>query len=126
MEYIQFFGFQTQEEFFEWMRKGQRREDFPGDPYGYYSSRGVWPKGGWPEFLGYGPRTKMSVEKAMDYIQVFDFQSPVKFREWLKIGPVRADFPRNPQTYYMHRGVWPGWPVFLGYKPRRVNILRKI
>lgn len=60
--------------------------------------------------------TKMSLKEAMAIVRPFKFSSLKDFYRWARSEEAPEKFPKDPYQYYRHRGLWPGWAVFLGQR----------
>ena len=111
-------GIETQKQFFQWSREGNRPNNFPSAPDKVYKDSG-WK--GYPDFLGSGwSRSKnwMTYEEAKALIQEKGIETYTQFRQWSEEGNRPDNFPSDPAKVYKDSG-WKGYRDFLGARPRR-------
>ena len=111
--FIQTQGVRTRREFYQWVRSGQRPENFPSTPSQAYKKDWI----SWGDFLGTGNIAAQKVEwmsfsQAKAFIQTQDIQSAAGFNAWKKKGLKPANFPSRPEKIYKEN--WTSWGDFLG------------
>ena len=116
-DYARSLGLESEKEWREWSKSGERPLDIPSNPYRVYKGE-VWLS--WSDFLGYRPGYVAGewrgFEEARDFARRLGLKSKDKWREWSKSGERPLDIPSEPHRVYKDEG-WNGWGDFLGYGP---------
>ena len=119
-DYVRGLGLKSKEEWWEWIKSGQRPSDIPSNPDRVYKGKG-WLS--WGDFLGYDEGHDAgadwrSFEEARDFVRSLKLKSKKEWHEWSKSDDKPPDIPANPQEVYKGKG-WKTWGDFLGSGRRR-------
>ena len=122
-DYVRTLGLNSDKEWWEWCKSGERPPDIPSDPYITYKTAG-WLS--WGDFLGYdeghvatkrklrnNPKRR-SFTEALGYARSLGLKSLMEWREFVKSGEKPSDIPSYPDRFYKGKG-WKSWGDFLGY-----------
>lgn len=82
---------------------------------------------GWPDFLGFTPRTWMPFDKAREFVRRLELKNQLEYRKWVAgrlrrygLPPRPKNIPANPDQIYSDQ--WSGFNDFLGTaKPRTLG-----
>lgn len=107
-------GIRTSQSFIAAAREGRLPPDIPRTPWRSYPN---WKS--WGEFLGTGSKAPGreeygSLSEAQEWARSAGVLTEQDWEQHVRAGAVPAHIPKAPQNYYKRRGVWPGWPAFLG------------
>lgn len=102
------------DEWFEWIKNGNRPDDIPTNPANTYGKTQEWTN--WGDWLGtFTMATKereyLSFEKARTFIRTLGLTSRAQWEMWKDSNTYRQDIPKAPGLTYVE---WTDWGDWLG------------
>ena len=119
--YARSLGLESEKEWRELSKSGQRPPDIPANPDRVYKGKG-WLS--WGDFLGfnegYAVGERRGFEEARDYARNLELKSVKEWREWRNTKERPQDIPASLDIVYDGKG-WKSMGDFLGYRPGYVE-----
>ncbi|MDC0153551.1 hypothetical protein OAJ02_02320 [Nitrosopumilus sp.] len=114
-DFVRKLGLQSQREWYEYAKSGDKPDDIPSTPQTVYKNKG-WKN--WGNFLGTGtvaPQLQQhsSFHKAREFVRTLCLQSVQEWYQYCKSGDKPDDIPRNVSFVYKNKG-WITWGDWLG------------
>jgi len=115
-EFIRKLGLKDKDAWDTYCKSGKKPVDIPTRVYLIYNGKG-W--NGIGDFLGTGrvankDREYRSIEEARKFAARLGLKNKDEWADYVKLGKLPNDIPRDPPYIYKKQGTWKGWGDFLG------------
>ena len=97
---------------YDQLKKKTYIPNVPRQPKEYFTNRNKWE--GWPKYLGYEEKKFYEFKVCRKIVRNLGFKNVKDFIS--KKHTLDSKIPKAPDLYYTPKGVWKGWPDFLGKK----------